>query len=93
MPDPKIFLWIAASVADAAAANPNGIKRLLANGLITFPFKGNPVFSSSSKSQPKNPPDCLILCDRVFGNSILADEPFARALQSFESYAENYIHH
>ena len=25
-PDPNIFLWIAASVADAAAVNPNGIK-------------------------------------------------------------------
>ena len=27
-PDPNVFLWIAASVADsvAAAANPNGIK-------------------------------------------------------------------
>ena len=25
-PDPKIFLWIGASVTDAAAVNPNGIK-------------------------------------------------------------------
>ena len=25
-PDPKIFLWIAVSVVDAAAVNPNGIK-------------------------------------------------------------------
>ena len=25
VPDPKIFLWIAESVADAAAVNPNGI--------------------------------------------------------------------
>ena len=29
----NIFLWIAASVSDAAAVNPNGIKTLLANGL------------------------------------------------------------
>ena len=28
----KFFLWIAASIADAAAVNPNGIKTLLANG-------------------------------------------------------------
>ena len=27
-PNPKIFLWIAASVANAAAVNPNGIKVL-----------------------------------------------------------------
>ena len=31
--DPNIFLWIAASVADPASVNPNGIKTLLANGL------------------------------------------------------------
>ena len=36
----KYFLWIAASVADAAAVNPNGIETLLANGLSTFPIKG-----------------------------------------------------
>ena len=36
----KYFLWIAASVADAAAVNPNGIETLLANGLSTFPVKG-----------------------------------------------------
>ena len=36
VPDPKIFLCIPASAADAAAVNPNGIKTLLVNGLITF---------------------------------------------------------
>ena len=35
-PDPKIFLCIPASAADAAAVNPKEIKTLLANGLITF---------------------------------------------------------
>ena len=30
------FLGIPSSAADAAAVNPNGIKVLLANGLITF---------------------------------------------------------
>ena len=38
-PDPKIFLWIAASVAAAAAINPNGSKTLLASGLSTFHCK------------------------------------------------------
>ena len=28
VPDPNIFLWIAASVADAAAINPNSVKML-----------------------------------------------------------------
>ena len=48
-PDPNIFLWIAASVTDAAAVNPNGNKTLLANGLSTFPIKGNPVFNTGPR--------------------------------------------
>ena len=31
VPEPKIFLCIRASAADAAAVNPNGIKTLLAS--------------------------------------------------------------
>ena len=52
IPDPNIFSWIAASVADAAAVNPNGIKTLLANRLSTFPIKCKPVFSNGPKSPP-----------------------------------------
>ena len=48
---------MAASVVDAAAVNPNGIKTLLANGLSTFYVKANPVFSNGPKSVLKNPPD------------------------------------
>ena len=47
-PDLNIFLLIAASVADAAAVNPNGIKTLLADGVSTFPIKGNLVFNNWS---------------------------------------------
>ena len=36
-PNPNTFLWIGASVADAAA-NPNDKKILLANGLGKFPI-------------------------------------------------------
>ena len=36
VPDPKIFLFIPASAADAAAVNPNGIKTLLAKCLLNF---------------------------------------------------------
>ena len=81
----KIFLWIAASVADAAAVNPNGIKTLLANGLSTFPIKGNPVFSNGPKILPRYPHDCPILRNWVFDNFILAEELFAKALRSFET--------
>ena len=66
-PDSNIFLWIAATIADAATAvDPNGIKTLLANILSTFSIKGNPVFSNGLKSLPKNPSDCAILCNWVF---------------------------
>ena len=87
LPDTNILFWIAASVADAAAAavNPNGIKTLLANGLSTFPIKGNPVFSNGPKSLPKNPPGCPILCNWVFDNFILAEELFAEALRNFKT--------
>ena len=56
-----IFLSIPGSAADAAAVNAKGIKKLLANGLITFFIKGSPVFSNGSRSLPRNPPDSIIL--------------------------------
>ena len=43
VPDPNICLCIPASAAVAAAVNPIVIKKLLANGLITFFINGNPV--------------------------------------------------
>ena len=75
-PDLNIFLWIAASLADAATVNPNGTKTLLTNCLSTFPIKGNPVFSNGPESLLKNPPECLVLCNWVFNNFILAEELF-----------------
>ena len=85
-PDPNIFLWIAASVADAAAVvDRNGIKTLLGNGFSTFPINGNPVFSNGRKSLTKNLPDCPILCNWVFDSFIWVDEPIPIALRSFES--------
>ena len=74
-----------ADAADAAAVNPNGIKTISASGLSTFPIKGKPAFSNGPKSAPKNPPDCPILCNRVFDNCMLVDEPFAEALQNLET--------
>ena len=67
-PDPKIFLGIAAYVADTAATNPNGIKLFSANGLSTFPIKDNPVFINGPKILPKDPPDCITLSNWVFDN-------------------------
>ena len=42
MPDPEIFFWIAVSVADAGADNPNGIKTLLPYGARIFFVSGKP---------------------------------------------------
>ena len=83
--DPNVFLWIAATVADAAAVNPNGIKTPLANSLSTFPIKDNPVLSSGPKRLSRNPPNGLILCSWVFDNFVLVDELFAKALRSLET--------
>ena len=77
IPNPNIYLWIAASFTDATAINLNGIKTLLANGLSTFPIKDNQVFINGSKSLSKNPSSCPILCNSVFDNLVLADKPFA----------------
>ena len=56
-PDPKIFLCIPASAADAAAVYPKGIKTLFPNGLITFSISGNPVSSNGPSNLPRNSPD------------------------------------
>ena len=57
MLDRNIFLCIPASAADAAVVNSKGIKTLLANGLITFFYNGNPVFNNGLSDLLKNPPD------------------------------------
>ena len=59
------------------------IKRPLVNGLITFFISGNPVFSNGPRSLPRNPPDCIILDNRVFDNLISVDKQFAKALRRF----------
>ena len=88
--DSNILLWIAASVAVAAAANPNGIKMLLANGLSTLPIKGKPVLSNSPKTLLKNLSDCPILGNWVFDNFTLADEPFRKDLGSLQTCVLTY---
>ena len=65
VPDQNMLLWIAASIADVAAVNPNDIKILLAKGLSTFFIKGKPVFRNGPRNLPKNSPDCPILCNRI----------------------------
>ena len=81
-----IFLYITAPAADAAAVNPKGIKTFLANGLITFFISGYPVFSNGPRSQPRNPPDYIILDIWVFDNLISFDDLSAKALRKFTTW-------
>ena len=59
--DQNIFLWIAASVAAAAAVNPIGINTRLASDFSRFFIKSGPVFNNGPKSLPKISPDFPIL--------------------------------
>ena len=43
--------------SDAAVANHNGIKMLLASSLCTFFINGNPFLSNSPRSLPRSSPD------------------------------------
>ena len=85
--DYNIFFWIAASVADAAAFNPNDIRTLLANVLSRLLIKGSSSFNNNHQVLPKNYPDCPNLCNRFFDYFILAEELFAKSLRSFENCA------
>ena len=51
---------MAASVAEAAAADPNAIKTVLANVSSTFFIKDKAVFSNGLNSLVKNPSGCPI---------------------------------
>ena len=85
-PDPKTFLCIPASAADAAAVHSKGIKTLLANGLTTFFIKVNPVFSNGPRSLSRNTPDCTILDNWVFDKLILIDDLLEKALRALLVY-------
>ena len=68
------FVCLGSASADTAAAvNPNGIKTFLTNGLSTFTTKSNPDFRNGPTNLRRNNPACLILCNWVFGNFILAE--------------------
>ena len=66
-PDLSIIFWITAFVADAAAVNPNGIKKPLANGVSAFFIKGKLFFGNGPESISRNQSSCII-----FDNLMLA---------------------
>ena len=59
VPDLWILFLIAASVADAATVNPNGIKTLLADSLSMSFINVKPVFCNGARSLQRNPPSLL----------------------------------
>ena len=69
-------MFIAASVADAAAVKSN-----IPSGLITDFNKGNPDFNNGAKNH-KNPPFC-ILVNCAFDNLISVNMCLAKALRIF----------
>ena len=69
VPDPWIFFWIAASVADAAAVNNNRIKTFLANGGSTFFINGKPAVINGLIDS-RNPPLWLVIFLVVSFNKI-----------------------
>ena len=71
------------SAADAVAVDPNVIKTLLPNDLITFFINGKPVFSDGPRTLPRNPLNWIILDNWVFDNLISVDKIFAKVLQRF----------
>ena len=81
--NPKTFLCFPASAADGNAANPNGVKTLLANDLSTFLIKGQPTAINGPRSLPRNPPNCTILEAWSLDNFLLADEWFQMLYRAF----------
>ena len=56
VPEPYIFFWIPASIAEAAVVIPNGAKTFFARG--TANFINGPA--NLLNDDPKNPPDWII---------------------------------
>ena len=80
-----MFSWTAVFVDDYAVVNSYGIKTVLANGFRIFFINGKSAFSNVPKSLPKNTPDCLTLCNRTFGNFIIAEEFITKSLWSLKT--------
>ena len=72
----QVFLFIAASVADAAVVTPS-----TPNGLIADFNKGNPDFNNGANNL-KNPPFCILI-NCTFDNLISVNLCLAKALRLF----------
>ena len=66
------------------------LKKLLANDLSTFFIKDKSGFSNGPKILPENVPVSPILCNWVFDNFILADDPLVSSLKSWTIFDESF---
>ena len=74
-----VFLWISASIAEAAAVILTGAKKIFAKGAATFIT----VPANLLNNEPKNPPDWVILDIWALESFILIDILFSNAFLNF----------
>ena len=85
--DPKVFFWIAASVADATAVNLNGIRTPLAKVVSTYFINGKPLLINWV-NKLSDPPSWLLFFLVVLFNKI---HPFSKELIILISFFRLFI--
>ena len=98
MSDPRIFWWLAASVANSFAINSNNIKTLLGNGFNAFFIKFIPLFGNVLEVYLKFLLIALFHAIEILIIFIVAEELCTKALQNFDTwvlvnYAKDCSHH
>ena len=82
VPEPCIFFWIPASIAEAEAVIPNEAKIFFVNGTTTF-ING---FSILLNNASENPPDYIILDIWVLDSFMSVDILFSNGFVSLVFY-------
>ena len=92
IPDPWMFFWKAASVADIAADNPNGNKRLLARGVSKLFIYGKPAAINGLRKL-RNPSSWLVRFLVVpFSKFFLFSKDLITSIISFISMFVQWFH-
>ena len=94
VPDLKIFLWNLASAVEVTVVNPNGIKKLLFNGVSTFFINGKLTFINGQRSLRRNPSNFIFLDTWYILMSYLEKhfEGSWLVYQAIKDYVEKYFH-
>ena len=86
IPDPYIWFLIAASVADVAAINCNGMKILLVNVVSTFFVNGNPDLTNGPRNFRNSPFWLIIFFCSFFKNIPLFSKELMKFILSVISF-------